>query len=1194
MKLKAIEMQGFKSFPEKTRIGFENGVTAIIGPNGSGKSNVSDAVRWVLGEMSLKSLRGSKMEDVIFNGTAKRSQANYASVTIFLDSENGDDPTEETVVTRKYYRSGESEYYLNKKQVRLKDIYEAFYDTGIGREGYSVIGQGKIAEVLSQKGDERRSIFEEAAGISKFRYKKAEAERKLAATEDNLTRINDILSEIGTRLAPLEKEAENAKRYLALSEEKKGLEVTLWLEKIESLREELSKSEELFAGAKLGLEAGEEKIKATEKEIDAALSLNYEISRKLSEAERRISELDLKYSEEDGKRAIKENDIVHFERLISDCRAEIASSKAEKEGLEEALVKAKEAEEEAKRKLDEVKSDYSDKERLHTEKRAEYTKKSLERNDVQRQYNEVLEKRSDLSVAFAEAKANLVNAKRNAESSKEQIERYEKRIAEIKDSISVVESKLSAAQKAFDDKQEAKATAEETLEKEGAALEKLKAEGTELSLAIASFTQQKENLERMERLFEGYSDSVKSVIEAANNGKIKKKSGNAVVYGTVSSCISTEEEYVVALETALGAAVQFIIVDDEDDAKGCINYLKEIKGGRASFFPVSVVRGTRADVRELKSLDGYVGVADELCKFDKKFEGVFVKLLGDTVIARDLDSATNIARKANFRYKIVTLDGQTVHAGGSFTGGSSAKRVGILTRSIDIERLGKKIEKFEGLSKNKQAQIDKQISAIEHINMEISRISTELSLAKSKLDSLANEKAVESVRLEEEMARFKSFSGSNDGLLKELSVLSIKAEETEAKLAQAEAENDKLSKLLFELGAVVEKAEREASRAFEELNTSRLEVMSKENELARAKDKSRSVFERGSELEIRLKECALSEANAKQNIEARRKEIEEIETNKLAVAKQKDEVRSSMNELLSGREENEKLSFSLRNKLKEVQAEKDEAFKYFTGLESRNELINSEYANVTAKLWDEYELTYSTAEPFRLSKEAMKKAPSRLNSLKSQIRSMGNINVNAVEEFRETKERFDFLTAQTEDLNKTRRSLDSAIAKLEETMKSTFMESFDAINAAFEEVFVELFGGGSAKCTLSDPENPLTCGIDITIRPPGKSVKSLSLLSGGEQSFAAVALYLALQRINPAPFCIFDEIESALDEINVVKLAGYIKNHSDSTQYILITHRRGTMECADVIYGITMREKGVSEYIKLDINSIEKNIEAYN
>ncbi|MBR6795887.1 MAG: AAA family ATPase, partial [Clostridia bacterium] len=468
MKLKAIEMQGFKSFPEKTRIGFENGVTAIIGPNGSGKSNVSDAVRWVLGEMSLKSLRGSKMEDVIFNGTAKRSQANYASVSIFLDSENGDDPTEETVVTRKYYRSGESEYYLNKKQVRLKDIYEAFYDTGIGREGYSVIGQGKIAEVLSQKGDERRSIFEEAAGISKFRYKKAEAERKLAATEDNLTRINDILSEIGNRLAPLEKEAENAKRYLALSEEKKGLEVTLWLEKIESLREELSKSEELFAGAKLGLEAGEEKIKATEKEIDTALSLNYEISRKLSEAERRISELDLKYSEEDGKRAIKENDIVHFERLISDCRAEIASSKAEKEGLEEALVKAKETEEEAKIKLDEVKRDYSDKERLHTEKRAEYTRKSLERNDVQRQYNEVLEKRSDLSVAFAEAKANLVNAKRNAESSKEQIERYEKRIAEIKDSIGVVESKLSAAQKAFDAKQEAKVAAEETLEREEA------------------------------------------------------------------------------------------------------------------------------------------------------------------------------------------------------------------------------------------------------------------------------------------------------------------------------------------------------------------------------------------------------------------------------------------------------------------------------------------------------------------------------------------------------------------------------------------------------------------------------------------------------------------------------------------------------------------------------------------------------
>lgn len=1187
-------MQGFKSFPEKTRIGFENGVTAIIGPNGSGKSNVSDAVRWVLGEMSLKSLRGSKMEDVIFNGTSKRSQANYASVSIFLDAENADDPTDETVVTRKYYRSGESEYYLNKKQVRLKDIYEAFYDTGIGREGYSVIGQGKIAEVLSQKGDERRSIFEEAAGISKFRYKKAEAERKLSATEDNLTRINDILSEIGTRLAPLEKEAEDAKRFLALSEEKKGLEVTLWLEKIETLREELSKSEELFAGAKLGLESGEEKIKATEKEIDEALSRNYEIGRKLSEAERRISELELKYSEEDGKRAIKENDIAHFQSLIAECAAEIASCENERSGIEESLALAKEAEAAAEGVLEAAKKDYSDKECSHSEKRADYTKKSLERNDLQRRYSAVLEERSELSVAFAEAKANLVNAKRNAESSKEQIERYEKRIAEIKESIALVEGRLSEAQKLFDAKENAKKSAEEELAVAESALEALKSEGTELSLAIASFTQQKENLERMERLFEGYSDSVKNVIEAAKDGKIKKSGGNATVYGTVSSRISTDEEYVVALETALGAAVQFIIVEDENDAKACINYLKDTKGGRASFFPVSTVKGGRADVREIKGLDGYVGIADELCKFDSKFEGVFSKLLGDTVVARDLDSATALARRIGFRYKIVSLDGQTVHAGGSFTGGSSGKRVGILTRSVDIERLGKKIEKFEGLAKAKQEQIDKQTLVIEEKNAAIGELFTELSLAKSKLDSLLNEKTLESVRLEEELERFKSFSGSNDGLMKELSALSIKAEETEAKLAVAEAESDKLSKALFELGAVVEKAEREAAKAFEALNTSRLEVMSKENELARAGDKSRSVRERGSELEIRLRECALSKTNAENNIEARKKEIAEIEANKLAIDKQKADVRSAMNELLSGREENEKLSFSLRSKLKEVQAEKDEAFKYFTGLESRNELINSEYANVTSKLWDEYELTYSTAEPFRLPKEAMKKAPSRLASLKSKIRSMGNINVNAVEEYRETKERFDFLSAQTEDLNKTRRSLDSAIAKLEETMKATFMESFNAINEAFEDVFVELFGGGSAKCALADPENPLTCGIDITIRPPGKSVKSISLLSGGEQSFAAVALYLALQRINPAPFCIFDEIESALDEINVVKLAGYIKNHSDSTQYILITHRRGTMECADVIYGITMREKGVSDHIKLDINSIEKNLEAYN
>ncbi len=1188
MKLKGLEMQGFKSFPDKTHIYFDNGITAVVGPNGSGKSNISDAVRWVLGEMSMKSLRGSRMEDVIFAGSDKRTAANCAVVSLYLDKDDGSG--EETVVTRRYYRSGESEYYLNKKQVRLKDVYEAFYDTGIGREGYSVIGQGKIAEVLSQKGDERRSIFEEAAGISKFRYKKLESERKLASVEDNLLRVQDIMGEVGSRLAPLEKEAENAKKYLSLSEEKKGLEISLWLDKIDDIRAELSKSEELIAGAEQALNVSEEKIKELESKSDALYLNSNEMNKGISETERDVSDIGLKISEAEGRKALKLNDIEHFSKLIAECRADIAHTGEEIKKLKESIQSADADVAGATAALDEAKTAFESKGREYAEQRNAYNKKTEERSGLQSAYTAALEKCTAISVEFASLKANLENMRRNAETSAEEISGFESRIAELSAKLEKLGSELEAANKALSAAEEKYRAIFSELSDAEKSLEEKKAAGVEISLAIASYKQQKENLLRMEALLEGYSDSVKNVMSAAKAGKILCGSKQAVLHGTVSSVLSTDEKYVVALETALGAAVQHIIVDNEEDAKACIRFLKETGGGRASFLPISTVRGPRANDSAIKDCKGYIGIGSDLCKYDAVYGNIFTKLLGETVVASDIDSAAIIAKACAYRLRIVTLDGQVIHQGGSFTGGSAAKRVGILTRSIDIERLSGLISKRESeLAKNQSAQDEIQKS-IDSLKGDTDNAEMALAISRSKRDSLYNSANMEKVRLEGEQSRYKQFMDASGDIAKQLAELTVNTETASVRLSEADKEAKKLSDSLAVSVRSAENAERASSSAYEELSKARLAVSEKENALSRTKEKRLAITERIRNMELRIKECELSVQNAEGQIALRRGEMEAIDAEETELEKAKGVLQERIASLVAGREENDKRSIELRQAIKEANAAKEDAFRYHTSLQSRNTTLAAEYEDYSNKLWEEYELTYSTALQFRLPEENMKKASTRLNSLKAQIRAMGSINVNAVEEYKATKERYDFLCAQTNDLNASRRSLDDAISKLEANMRTAFTETFAKINIAFGEVFSELFGGGTAKCILEDESNPLTCGIDIVIRPLGKSVKNINLLSGGEQSFAAVALYLALQKINPSPFCIFDEIESALDDVNVTRLANYLKNNVDTTQFIMITHRRGTMEKADVIYGITMKEKGVSDYIKLDIRALEQNI----
>ncbi len=1215
MRLKAIEMQGFKSFPDKTRISFDSGVTAIIGPNGSGKSNISDAIRWVLGEMSAKSLRGSRMEDVIFNGTASRTAANCASVSLCIDteeeynranhitieSEAGDEnstsqnagyrlsDSTEVTVTRKLYRSGESEYYINKKQVRLKDIYELFYDTGIGREGYSVIGQGKIAEVLSQKDDERRSIFEEAAGISKIRYKKLEAERKLRDTEANLVRVNDILSEISSRIGPLEKEAENAKQYLVLSEEKKGIEITLWLDRLDYLRARRVECETDLAAAKLSFEAAEREVIECDEATDRILNETYEFSRIMSECEREKTDAVHKKGEAEGKKAVCENDIAHSEESVREAKESIALAVSEKETAQKNTAECEEAKKLSEAKLAECESDTASLEAEYEKARADSQNADKESANASAQLELLVSEKAVINAKEAACRASLEAERRNANENADRLTAARERMNSLKNELLKVENALAETLKKINETENKIIS----LDYERATLmQKLRETGESITaekIALSGEEQRRDQLTRLENLLEGYSESVKRVINDCTSGVIKNNGQKIGLYGTVSNIISSDSEYVIALETALAASVQFIVVDKESDAKACIRYLKENKLGRATFLPLQSVNGKKCDVSAIEDMPGYIGIASELAKYEDRFEGVVNDLLGRTVIADNIDSASAIARKSGFRIKIVTLDGQIINAGGSYTGGSSAVKVGVFTRAMDIERLGEKIKEREANIARLEKESEKITADCAGVDNELEQLRVALSDANNSKAGHVATKGSLSERIGEEEGRIDSLANDGEILIKlenELNEINAEAEKllNAIELAAAARDNAK---------ANAENNKRVEEETFARVSEARMTLFAAKNELAVADERLSVSAQRENELSARI---VLGSASIEKAETVIRECVAEIGKLNAECAECDSVINSCdkrLSDLIAGREEKEKQLNEMRSKQKVVAATKEEAFRAVTEAEMKSTSVNTEYDTVTGKLWDEYELTYSDAQPYRLEKDKMDKASTRLASLKAKIRAMGVINVNAVEEYRVTKERYDFLTAQTDDLNKTRASLDRTIDKLASGMKETFLECFEKINTEFNAVFTELFGGGSARAELTDPMLPLECGIDIVLKVPGKSVRSISLLSGGEQSFAAISLYLALQKVNPSPFCVFDEIESALDDVNIVKLASYVRRNSDKTQYILITHRRGTMERADTIYGITMRQKGISDYMKLNMAKLDDIIKEY-
>ena len=1178
MYLKALEMRGFKSFPDKTRLDFQTGVTAVVGPNGSGKSNVSDAVRWVLGEMSPKSLRGSKMEDVIFAGTAKRTQTGFCEVSLIVDNSDHalDNDAEEVKITRKYYRSGDSEYKINDKPSRLRDIHELFLNTGIGREGYSVVGQGKISEVLSQKSDERRHIFEEAAGISKFRYRKIETERKLNETDTNLIRLNDIAGEIESRLGPLERDAENAKKYLVLADRKKELEVAIWLDRIVTSSDKAKNLENKHETAKNNYENTDNEITLLDSAIEGLFNKKQFMNQKAEAAREEISVLEEEKHRLENLRSLSNNDITHHNERKAQINAEISLlSGDEMERIKGELLTA-----EADVKAAELSVTQANKASENAEVDL------IAKKDAVIKAEEALEAKKE-EVRHSNELLTTLRIEEAAEqtSEKSEAERKEFLAGEISKADAELEETYKALESANQRKKDFQSEKEQLIkdiEEEQASLrilaekrEELIKEKNQIEAQYAADVHKRDVLDRMDKMLDGYPGSVKAVMnEQSLHG----------ICGPVSRILNVSGEYVTAIETALGAAVSNIVVENEQSAKEAIRFLKRTNAGRATFLPLTSMTAKVTEEKGLSREKGYVGLACDLVSFEEKYRVIAESLLVRTVVAENIDDASDIARKYSYRFRIVTLDGQIINSGGSFTGGSAASRTGVMSRNADIAALEESISALGARMKQlktEMAEVEEECqNSIEYIEgLKNDLTSADSGLYRSENDIKLHTEHVEacSERLKNMHAQLDEFD--SDKLREKLSLITSKRQAEEAHLEMLSGEEKALTDAL-------DKADEDERNAAEALSASKMTILSCEKDVQSAN--------------AALASLRASLADNVRRTENLRQELQQIE-NLLAgisvdIEKSDDEIKkaeealsekkSSLEQLINDSQIIETEMNKKRENQKDMQKDKEVFFEEMTRLASQLENCRNEYDNLTAKLFEEYTLTFSDA--VALNYPAPEQGSQQeLSSIKGKIKALGHINVNAVEEYKETKERYDFMKKQIDDLEDSKKSLTDIIKRLEADMKTMFVKTVEDINVQFKVVFSDLFGGGNADIVIQDPENVLESGIEINIQPPGKMVKNLSLLSGGEQAFTAIALYFAILKVNPAPFYIFDEIEAALDDVNVNRFASYLKKNND-TQFIVITHRRGTMEVADTMYGVTMQEKGVSSFLKVNIDDVEK------
>ena len=1183
MVFKELEIQGFKSFPDKVKITFDAGVTGVVGPNGSGKSNLSDAVRWVLGETSSRQLRAAgKMEDVIFGGTRRRSAMGFASVRLTLDNTGHtlDVDADEVTIGRKYYRSGDSEYTINGQVCRLRDVYELLLDTGIGRDGYSVIGQGRIAEIVAAKSSERREIFEEACGIAKYRYRKTEAERRLAAAGENLERLRDILGELESRVGPLEKESAKAQKFLELSEQRKTLEVTLWTDSVHRARDTVRQQVRDYETAQADYERFDGEAKAAEQEAEEIRMQAQQLTIAVERLNGDIRSITEQISGSDSRIAVLENDILRNEESIASLRSEIEAGEQDGAEADAALQRhravAAKMEAEGEKLAAEIDALNAELTKLADASNASGARKDTLRAEI----TDLTAKRTEAQVAQAAAEAAEETARQRLpaleQAVQEGTDQWETARQDLTDTIRYREM-LTENEKQLAN---VRSGLELKLKNRKAALDEADTAEQRLGRELDAARQRLSVLRELEKNMDGYQNSVKAVMRAAGARRLRG------IIGPVSAILKVEPGCEVAVETALGAALQNIVVENEAAAKAAIALLRSDNAGRATFLPLDTVQPGVFRGR----LSGTARLASSLVQADARYDNIVSNLLGRIIVVEDINEASRVARDNGFRSRVVTMDGQVINAGGSFTGGSVQRSAGLFTRKQEMEELRIRAAKLQKDCLAAQEKTDQCKEQVDALQAELTATASEqITAANDRVRAEAEQKRLEAAAAQLETAR--------NARRQEIDTL-------QAALADSRAKAEDAAKLQAELTAKIDRRTAEMSRIAEgddsfltrqnalaqDLSVKRLEQVTRQKDAELAYSQIAALEQRARDAAARRASLEESVAALAARSDACRAEIADIRQTRAdsqtTIAQKEAEIREATQKRLARQQaETETLA-----RARTAADSREEMSREMARLAERKAAAESEYDQTVAKLWDEYQLSVSQAEALCVEFDSLPALRAQVADLRGKIRALGSVNVSAIEEYKEVKARYDALVTQVTDVEESRNELSRMISKLSAQMREIFTDSFRAINENFGRVFAELFGGGEASLMLEDESDVLSSGIGIRVAPPGKVIKNLEALSGGEQALVAISIYFAILAVNPAPFCILDEIEAALDDANVVRFAQYLRRVSDKTQFIVITHRRGTMEAANVLYGVTMQEDGVSKLLKLDLEQVDATL----
>ena len=1184
MKLKAVEMQGFKSFPDRTKLTFDDGITVIVGPNGSGKSNISDAIKWVFGEQSVKSLRGAKMEDIIFGGSVSRKPTGFAWVSLFIDNTDRsiDVDSDEVVITRRLYRSGESEYRINNNPVRLRDINEMFMDTGLGRDGYSVIEQGKIAEIVSAKSTQRREIFEEAAGISKFRYRKTEAERKLQQAEDNLVRLRDIMQELEDRVGPLKAQSEKAKQYVVLAGEKKSLEISLWLEQLTKIGRQLAELEDKALLAANDRTTAQKRLDEIERELEEIQQKTQDANLYIEHKRDRIREYEEAISNAKIEAAVKENNIKHNNDTIAELEKELERSVLSAGELEENLAELRAEQErceaeaaETRRKLEENQRELEAQRQEEHRLAAEQSALALQKEELQGQIHKAELSAETAGTLAAETVARLEALRGQAKDKDENLGRLQEELAGHKAFAGELRDKLQSLQNSKNGYlYKLKSRSDKMAELEGRQRSSEKLAGEKLQRAQV--------LTDLEKNYESFNNSVKFVMKQAEAGALRG------IIGPVSSLIKTENRYSTAVEIALGAAIQNIVTQDEGAAKRAIALLKERGAGRATFLPLTNIKANPIRENGLEDRGGYVGLASELVQCEDRYRGVVDSLLGRTIVAEDIDAATAIAKAYSYRYRTVTLDGQVVNAGGSLTGGSVNKNASILSRRGEIDALTAEAKKYSKQAEELETQLNELRRETDAIQAMVDGIEAEEKTAREDLISAqtlvdrltANVEEAERLN-EQAMQEYDDLTARMEQLRQQ----KISGGELVKKLTE---EVERLTRVAAEDAEKYQKLTTTIAAAAETVTSLQMEDIARQKDCEAAQNAIDQMESQQSGSEAALAALRERKEQLQQANRTILAEIEQINAGAQSGSSEIEELRRDIKEADEQRDQLEMCRNILTKENSDAISKREAAASELLRLQEKNDGLQDQQNNISAKMWEEYELTRSEAAEQAIPLEDVGAAQKRLSELRSRIRALGAVNVAAIEEYEEVSGRYRFMKEQIDDAENAKKELTRLITELSAQMSAIFTERFAGINRHFGEILRELFGGGHAELRLTDATDPLETGIEIIVQPPGKIIKNLSALSGGEQAFVAICIYFAILRVNPAPFVLIDEIEAALDDVNVGKFAAYLHRMTDHTQFISITHRRGTMEQGDVLYGVTMEEEGISKLLRLDVAEMEK------